>query len=156
MKTRTRGRAVVENTVEIARSPEDVFDYCTDLALEPEWNPKAKRVDKLTPGPIGLGTTYEAEFLKGDPTTIELVRFERPTTWEAVGRSRHLDAKTIGRVSTTDDGARLIVRMELSPRGTLKLLLPILGRYMHNQEERNLANIKAALEAASATGLEAP
>jgi hypothetical protein len=39
------------------------------------------------------------------------------------------------------------MRMELSPKGTLKLLLPILGRYMHNQEERNLANIKAVLEA---------
>jgi hypothetical protein len=147
MKTRTRGRAVVENRVEIARSPEYVFDYCTDLTREPEWNPKAKRVEKITPGPIGLGTQFNAKFLKGDPMTIELVRFERPTEWEATGRSARLDAKTVGRVSATNSGARLNMRMELSPKGTLKLLLPILGHYMHNQEERNLANIKAALEA---------
>jgi hypothetical protein len=71
MKTQTRGVAVVENTVDIARSAEDVFDYCVDLTREPEWNAKAKRVEKLSAGPIGLGTRHEAEFLKGNPTAIE-------------------------------------------------------------------------------------
>jgi uncharacterized protein YndB with AHSA1/START domain len=77
MRTRTRGVAVVENVIEIARSPEDVFDYWVDLGREPEWNPKAKRVEKLTEGPIGLGTRFEAEYLKGDAMTIEYVRFRR-------------------------------------------------------------------------------
>jgi len=31
------------------------------------------------------------------------------------------------------------------------LLLPILGRFMHRQQERNLAAISAALEASGAT-----
>jgi uncharacterized membrane protein len=146
MKTQTGGLAVVENAVDIARSAEDVFDYCTDLTREPEWNPKAKRVEKVTAGPIGLGTRYEAEFLKGNPMTIELVRFERPIAWKSVGRSRRLDAKGEGRVSATEEGARLVVRMELRPRGTLRLLLPVMGRFMHKQEERNLAAIKEVLE----------
>ena len=152
---RTQPRAVVENAIDIARSPEDVFDYCTDLTREPEWNPKAKRVQKLSAGPIGLGTRYEAEFLKGSPMTIELVHFERPVAWGSVGRSRRLDANGEGRVSlqawmtcqtVTEKGARLVMRMELRPKGTLRLLLPILGRFMHKQEERNLAAIKQALE----------
>ena len=143
---RTQPRAVVENAIDIARSPEDVFDYCTDLTREPEWNPKAKRVQKLSAGPIGLGTQYEAEFLKGSPMTIELVHFERPVAWASVGRSRRLDANGEGRVSATEDGAHLVMRMELRPKGALRLLLPILGRFMHKQEERNLAAIKQALE----------
>jgi hypothetical protein len=147
---KTRGLAVVENTIDIARSPEDLFDYRVDLTREPEWNPKAKRVEKLSAGPIGLGTRYEAEFLKGDPTTVEFVRFERPLAWESVGRSRRLDAKSEGRVSTTEHGARLVMRMELQPKGTLRLLLPILGRFMHKQQQRNLATIKEALEGSSA------
>jgi hypothetical protein len=146
MTTQTRGLAVVENTVDIARSADDVFDYCTDLTREPEWNPKAKRVEKVTPGPIGVGTRYEAEFLKGNPMTIELVRFERPIRWESVGRSRRLDAKGEGRVFGTEEGARLVMRMKLRPKGTLRLLLPMLGRFMHKQEERNLAAIKQVLE----------
>jgi hypothetical protein len=151
MKTRTRALAADENVIDIARSPEDVFDYCVDLTREPEWNPKAKRVDKLTAGPIGLGTRYEAEFLKGDAMTIELVRFERPVAWESVGRSRRLDAKGEGRISATEEGARIVMRMELRPKGTLRLLLPILGRFMHKQEERNLAAIKEALEGSGAS-----
>jgi hypothetical protein len=147
MSSRTRGLAVVENAIDIARSPGDVFDYCTDLTREPEWNPKAKRVEKTTDGPIGVGTLYEAEFLQGSPMTIELVRFERPVAWESLGRSRRLDAKGEGRVSATEEGARLVMRMELKPKGTLRVLLPVLGRFMHKQEERNLAAIKEALEA---------
>jgi hypothetical protein len=150
MKSQTRGLAIVENAVDIARSPEDVFDYCTDLTREPEWNPKAKRVEKVSPGPIGRGTRYEAEFLKGNPTTIEFVRFDRPLGWESVGCSRRLDAKGEGRVSATEDGAHLVMRMELRPKGTLRLLLPIMGRFMHKQEERNLAAIKQALEGSGA------
>jgi hypothetical protein len=146
---KTRGLAVVENTIDIARSPEDVFDYCVDLTREPEWNPKAKRVEKASAGPIGLGTRYEAEFLTGDPTTIEFVRFERPVAWDSVGRSRRLDARSEGRVSALEDGARLLMRMELRPKGTLRLLLPILGRFMHKQQERNLTAIREALEGSS-------
>jgi uncharacterized protein YndB with AHSA1/START domain len=150
MNAHTRGLAVVENEIDIARSPGDVFDYCTDLTREPEWNPKAKRVEKITDGPIGVGTQYEAEFLQGSPMTIELVRFERPVAWESLGRSRRLDAKGEGRVSATEEGARLVMRMELKPKGTLRVLLPVLGRFMHKQEERNLAAIKEALEASVA------
>jgi hypothetical protein len=136
----------VEDVVEIARSPEDVFDYCVDLAHEPEWNPKARHVVKLTDGPVGLGTRFEAEFLKGDAMTIEFVRFERPAAWQTVARSPRLDAKGEGRVSATESGARLVMCMELNPKGALRLLLPILGRFMHHQQERNLAAIKQALE----------
>jgi hypothetical protein len=138
--------AVVENEAAIRRSPEEVFDYCTDLTREHEWNPKTRRVEKLTGGPIGAGTRFEAEFLKGDPMTVEVVRFERPRAWESVGRSRRLEATTKGLITATQDGARLTMRMELRPRGVPRLLLPLLARYMHRQQRRNLAAIKAMLE----------
>lgn len=40
----------VEAEVDVERSPEDVFDYCSDLRHEPEWNPMMKRIVKLTDG----------------------------------------------------------------------------------------------------------
>jgi hypothetical protein len=51
--------AVVENEAEIRRPSEEVFDYCTDLTREHEWNPKTRRVEKLTGGPIGAGTRFK-------------------------------------------------------------------------------------------------
>lgn len=156
MRTRTRGVAVVENVIEIARSPEDVFDYWVDLGREPEWNPKAKRVEKLTGGPIGLGTRFEAEYLRGEAMTIEYVLFERPVAWETVGRSPRLDVKGAGRITTTERGTRLVMRIELSPRGGLRLLQPILGRFMRQQQERNLAAIRQALEGDDANAGRSP
>jgi hypothetical protein len=51
-----RGRlAVIEAEADIQRSPEEVFDYCSDHAHEPEWNIKMTDVAKLTHAPIGLG-----------------------------------------------------------------------------------------------------
>ena len=64
---------VIEHAVEIRRSPDEVFDYCTDLRREPEWNPRTRRIEKLTDGPIGLGTRYLGEWIRGDPMTIEFV-----------------------------------------------------------------------------------
>jgi hypothetical protein len=137
---------VVEHTLPIRRSARDVFDYCTDMSREPEWNPRTRYVQKLTDGPVGLGTRYRAAWMKGDPMVVEYVTFDRPTRWAAVGRSRRLDTRSEGRVAPTEDGVRLVIRMELLPRGLLAFLLPLLGRVMRRREQRNVAAIKAALE----------
>src|SRR6266511_2519689 len=76
----------IENALEIARSPEDFFDYLTDVTKEVEWNPRTRRAEKLTPGPIGPGTRFGAEWIKGNPTIVEDVRFERPTSWASIAR----------------------------------------------------------------------
>jgi hypothetical protein len=47
--------------VDIRSSPEEVFGYCTDLSRELEWNPRTRHVEKVTDGPIGIGTRYQAE-----------------------------------------------------------------------------------------------
>jgi hypothetical protein len=78
--------------------------------------------------------------------TIEVVRFERPRAWEPVGRSRRLEATTKDLIAATQDGVRVSMRMELRPRGVPRLLLPLLARYMHRLQGRNLAAIKAVLE----------
>jgi uncharacterized protein YndB with AHSA1/START domain len=141
-----RGGVVIEHAVEIRRSPDEVFDYCTDLRREPEWNPRTRRIEKLTDGPIGVGTRYQGEWIRGDPMTIELVRFQRPTTWASVGRSRRLVATSQGQVAKRPGGARLVIRTELQPQGALRFLLPVLGPIMRRREHRNLRAIKTALE----------
>jgi uncharacterized protein YndB with AHSA1/START domain len=141
-----RAGVVIEHAVEIRRSPDEVFDYCTDLRHEPEWNPRTRRIQKLTDGPIGLGTRFQGEWIRGDPMTIEFVRFQRPSAWASVGHSRRLLATSEGQVSNTPGGVRLVLRMELQPRGALRLLRPALGPAMRRREHRNLRAIKAALE----------
>jgi len=45
-------------SVKIRRSPGKVFDYFADVGNDKEWKPFAKRVEKTSEGPLGVGTTF--------------------------------------------------------------------------------------------------
>jgi len=143
---------VVEAAVDIKRAPEDVFDYCSDPSREPGWNPMMKRILQITDGPIGVGSRYTAEFAKGPPMVIECVGYDPPTVWAFKGESRALRAGSGGRVAPISEGARLVMRMELEPRGLVKLATPLLRRRMGAMWQRDLDNIKARLEAGERVG----
>jgi uncharacterized protein YndB with AHSA1/START domain len=141
---------VVEAEVDIHRSPEDVFDYCSDHRHEPQWNPMMKRVGKLGAGPVGAGTRYAAEFVTAPPMVMECTRYERPSAWSVTGESRALTARGGWQVLPTADGARLVMRTEMDLHGLLKLAAPLLRRRMQPMFQRDLNNIKAWLETARA------
>jgi Polyketide cyclase / dehydrase and lipid transport len=143
--------AVVDCAVEICRPPEEVFDYVTDISREFEWNPRTKRVVKLTDGPVGVGTCWEGEWIAGDPMLIDYEAFERPAMWRSVGRSRGLLVASEGRVDPTPEGARLTLHVELAPQGRLRLIAPLLGRIMRGRERQNVAAIKERLERGAQT-----
>ena len=143
--------ALIEVEVDIRCSPEDVFDYCSDLSHEPEWNPMMKCIEKVTDGPIGVGARYATEFAKGPQMVIEYTSYERPTRWASVGDSVTLKASGSGQVVPTPDGTHLIMRMELDPHGLLKLATPFLRHRLQSMYTRDVNNIKARLEGDSGT-----
>jgi uncharacterized protein YndB with AHSA1/START domain len=138
---------VVEAGVDIRRSPQDVFDFCSDPSHEPEWNPMMRRVVKLTDGPVGVGARYMTEFVHGPSMVMECIHYERPRAWSLTGNSRALKAAGSGRVVPTAEAAHLAMRMELEPHGLLKLATPVLRRRMELMLQRDLDNIKVQLEA---------
>jgi hypothetical protein len=141
-----RGWVSIENAIDISRSPGDLFDYLTDIAKEMEWNPRTRRVEKLTSVPIGPGSRFGAEWIKGNPTIVEYVAFERPTAWTSVARSRRLDAKAEGRISPTEHGSRVVITTDLRPRGLLALLLLVMRRTMRKREDQNVERVKTVSE----------
>jgi hypothetical protein len=44
--------ALIENTVEISRTREEVFDYLADQENKIHWNPDCLSMEKLTDGPV--------------------------------------------------------------------------------------------------------
>ena len=150
----TRGPvAVIEVEADIRRSPEEIFDYASDPAHEPEWNIRMKRVEKLTDGPGGVGARYRMEFTQGPPAVSECVRFERPALWELAGGSKIISSGFSGRVVRSGDGSHLVLHMEIQPRGPLRLALPLVRRRMQRELERDLATIKARMEGPERTSL---
>ena len=51
-----RKTLVLENSVELRRAPEEVFDYLSDIRNEREWNSTMQAVEMVTPGPLRLGS----------------------------------------------------------------------------------------------------
>jgi hypothetical protein len=145
------GVAVIEAAADIRRPAEDVFDYASDPANEPEWNIRLKRVQKLTGRSVGVGARYRMEFTQGPAAISECVGFERPDGWEHVGGSKIISSGFSGRVMPRGEHSRLLLRMQIRPRGPLRLVLPLVRRRMQRELERDVAMIKARLESAAQT-----
>jgi hypothetical protein len=107
---------------------------------------KLLEVEKLTEGPIGLGTRFRIRLDGAGWSTTENIAFQRPSFWAATSASKVLDVRIEFEVTPTERGARLSVRTLLLPHGFLRLAQPILRRYMRGQWEHHLRRIKARLE----------
>lgn len=140
---------VLHNSVDIARPVPEVFDYCSDLCNELEWTPGSMTaVERLTDGPIGVGTRYRATWKQGGTHEVEYTSFERPKSWVAASDSSSLSLIFRARVDPTEMGSRLTVEMDLRPHGFTRLVSPVLHRVMQRQELANLAAVKRTLESA--------
>ena len=125
--TSRRPGHAIDNSIGIAAPAEKVFDYVTDVRREPEWNPQLREPEKLTPGPVGVGTRYRVRFGRGVGTAvIENTGFDRPRNWSAVSIARRLTVRFRRQVTPVPGGCQLAVHTELRPRGVLRVLSSVL------------------------------
>ena len=135
----------------IHRPPGEVFDYCSDLRSELRWNPKVKYIEKLTDGPVGVGTRYRAQWANSGPTAVEVLRFDRPRRWETHTMARGMGVRFHGTVADAAPGARYTAYLELQPKGLARLVAPLALLAMRGQDQKNMRRIREALESSTAT-----
>jgi uncharacterized protein YndB with AHSA1/START domain len=133
----------------IHRPPEEVFEFCSDLRSELQWNPKARYVEKLTDGPVGVGTRYRARWANSGPTTVEVVAFDRPRSWETTATARGMGIRFQGTVTDAMPGARYTAYLELHPKRLAWLVAPLALVAMRRQDHQNMHRIKQALESSA-------
>ena len=51
----------IEETIDIAAGPADVFRFCHDAASRPDWDEQVMRVELLTPPPMRQGTLFRID-----------------------------------------------------------------------------------------------
>ena len=141
----------VEESIEINRPLQEVFDYVSDVGNYPEWMAHALDVRKDTAGPPQQGDRFVV--------AIKSVgrRFETPyerTSYEA--NRRYTDRAVGGPIpnqwweSTFQEvpgGTRLTRAVEAEPGGLLKVLEPLQKRVAERQLEKDLQTLKEVLEA---------
>ena len=138
--------AVIENTVEIARSPEAVFDYLADQGNEVHWNPDCVSMQQLTEGPVGVGTRFRAKWKQGPAVVSECTQFERPRTWQYENGGPISVVLTVTLEPSPTGGSRMTSHGEWTPHGWFRLVFPMFIRMMRRAERGVVENARLALE----------
>jgi Polyketide cyclase / dehydrase and lipid transport len=140
---RVRGEILINRPVEL------VFDYVADQHNEPIYNPRMLRSEKITDGPIGVGTQFRATARSGRRVVemlIEITQYDRAkrlgsrTTMSSVGVNGGLTFEPV------DGATRMSWSWEVSPRGPLRLLGPLVAHLGRRQEQTIWSGLKTQLE----------
>ncbi|KRF28198.1 hypothetical protein ASG91_06865 [Phycicoccus sp. Soil802] len=128
----------------LACTPEVAFDYLSDHRAELEWNPKCQSMEKLTDGPVGLGTRYKAKW-KGSPyIEMETVAFDRPRSW-TMHNGGPLEVTFTCHLEPVQDGTRLDAVFEPTPHGWLRLAFPLFLVMLRRDEKANMGHLARAV-----------
>jgi uncharacterized protein YndB with AHSA1/START domain len=144
--------AAMVESIEIGRSPEDVFSYAIDPAHLPEWQESLVSARLEGGGPIAAGsrTTHVRRVGRGERTmTLELTEHDPPRGFAFRGVDGPIRAIGSITVEPLDDGARSRVTIDLDfeGHGLGKLLVPLVVRRQARDElPRDLRNLKQQLE----------
>ncbi len=139
------GPTVIANQVQIQKSQAEVFDFISDMHNELKWNPDVLLMEKISEGPIGLGTQFRAKWHMSDTLVVTITQYDRPnrvtfTNGGPVEVTLEANLSTAG--STTEMNTRFIA----TPHGFLRAIFPIFKIQMEKQEKENMVNLKKALE----------
>lgn len=137
--------AVIENSVLIKRPIEVVFESLIDIRNELKWNPRVVLMEKLTDGPVGLGTKFKAKWKTSPVVTVECMQCERPTSWTH-HNGGPIEVTLSARLEPHPEGTTLYARFEATPHGWFTLIFPLFLISIRKEEKRNMQYIKAWLE----------
>ena len=144
--------AEITASVEIDRSPEDVFAYLSDLGRHGEWQEMIKKVEVLTDGPTRVGS--KAKDLRKPPfgpavwATYEFTEFDPPRTAAFKGVDGPIRA--IGKVTVepSGTGSRVTLELDAEPRGFMgRMMMPMVRKQMRTQVPADQQRLKERLEA---------
>lgn len=134
-------------SVRIERPAEVVWDYFTDVANDPDWNPSAIKARKTSAGPLGVGSTFHVVRKLSGPMKLEYTEYSRPLRWSLRGVGRGMSFTYSADLSPSGSATELTSTMNLEPKGLLSVLSPVLRSVTAKQLSQVHAALKRKLEA---------
>lgn len=139
----------IEGEILIERPVEDVFDFVADECNEPAYNREMLCAEKVSEGPIGVGSRFSATVRSGGRPVemeIEFTWYDRPRRLASRTRMRSLDVAGTLTFEAVDGGTRMCWFWDVTPRGSMRLLGPVIGWTGRRQERRIWGELKNVLE----------
>jgi hypothetical protein len=137
----------LQNQMLFEEPREVVFDFLSDDRNEALWEPpNVSKIDKTSPGPVGVGTTFVGLYAPRDyEMHVRILEYDRPrrvvreTTGDVLDILIHLD------FADGDGGTRVDAQWEVTPKKFMRLLTPYLRRAFRTQLVQREAQIKRGL-----------
>ncbi|EHR51250.1 hypothetical protein SacmaDRAFT_3014 [Saccharomonospora marina XMU15] len=142
--------ATIQGEIFIDRPPTQVFDVLADPRNEPRYNPRIVGVDKLTEGPVGVGSRFASRARTAGRTgtmTVQLTGYDRPRRLTSTIRSASMDIDGELTFEAASGGTLARWRWHLRPRGLLAMAGPLLTGAGRRTERRVWRDLKRYLEA---------
>lgn len=146
--------AAISESIEVARSPEDVFAYLDDLARHAEWQDQLESVRVQTEGPTHVGTRALETRRMGRRTmtsTYEITEHDPPRSFAFRAIDGPVRPVGRGRVEPAGEGrSRVTVELHFEGHGIGKLLVPLVKRQAAKQVPKDQQRLKEKLESGAA------
>ena len=140
-----------ELSITINRSPADVFAFLRDKDTYPQEDGSPVLIlEKITPGPPGVGTRYREvvqmlPFIRGEILS-EITRFEPGQFLEEDFQGAGMEGHLAYQFLAEGGGTKLVQRETIFWRGLLKVLEPVIRLVLSRQLRERLEGIKTVLE----------
>jgi uncharacterized protein YndB with AHSA1/START domain len=123
-------RLALKFTTEVARPPQEVFDYLADPRRHAEWSPKPYRVEGLAEGPVRLGSTFASfGYVPRDAdhrNEVEVTKFDPPKEIEFTAMDRGEPFVNRYTLTPQGSGTRVDRVMDMPrPDGLMGAVLPL-------------------------------
>lgn len=149
--------ARIEESIEIAASPANVFRFCHEPEKQPDWDVRVTRVELLTSKPVRQGTLIRVDAGRAGEALFswdgEYTGFQYPVSstvkvLDAAPSSPFKSGSETHQFTAVGSGTRLTVIWEYTPRGVLARIGDALGGRASTRRaiRRSLSNLKKLIE----------
>jgi uncharacterized protein YndB with AHSA1/START domain len=131
----------LEEQIEVARPPEDVYELVADLERGPEWQPSLVRVD------VERGIEVRRVAGQEREASFEVTRAEPPRLFEIVSHAAPVRAWATFELEPADlGGTRVDFTLVLELSGPLRYAGRVVRRRAEQEARENLRRLKQLLE----------
>ncbi|MFI6147808.1 SRPBCC family protein [Streptomyces sp. NPDC051109] len=144
--------SAIRESIDISRSPEDVFDYVTDPTHLPEWQDSAVSARPLDGRPLHVGSQVVITRRMGGrefPMAMEVTELDKPRSWHIQGIRGPVRGDVRGTIEPLDGGKRSRVTLDLDfqGHGIGRVIAPLVVKpYARKEMPRNEEKLKHLLE----------
>ena len=132
---------VISNSVVIRCTPEEGFDYLSEL----EWNPTCQMMEKITDGPVRAGTKFRAKWKLSPVVELEILEYDRPCRWK-VHNGGALEVTMTIRLEPAPRRHQAPYQLRRPPARPAQADLPHPVAELRADEKANMSHIREALE----------